>query len=358
LIYRFADLVHRWVGGVLGLILVTLGVSGSILVHKEDWIALPHANDALISEPSRLGASANKLLAAADGGESIIFASERFGLLQLRDQSSGLYATQSGEIVTRWNSQWERPEIWLFDLHHHLFAGETGEIVIGIAGLAVLLFVITGSLLWWRTRRTFRLRLWPTRMTRPAIRMHHRDLGIVVAPMLFLVALTGTMMIFRPVAGFVLLPLSSPKQIEADLTAPKFQTGKLSKDLDWVAVIQTAQAEFPRAQLRIVSLPKKVGDPITVRMKQADEWLPNGRTLLWFDPASGKLLGKRDALSMHTGTQAFNMAYPIHAGKIGGFGYRLFLTFIGLALVLLGSLSVWSFWFNGKAKPSQAQDGR
>ena len=58
-------------------------------------------------------------------------------------------------------------------------------------------FIVTGAILWWRTRRTFRLRLWPRRLTRPAILMHHRDLGIAVAPLLLLTAVTGTMMIFR-----------------------------------------------------------------------------------------------------------------------------------------------------------------
>src|SRR3546814_19751884 len=93
-----------------------------------------------------------------------------FGLHQVRfGEGAGLYADQSGEIAARWASQWERPELWLFDFHHHLFAGDSGEWVIGIAGLRGLFFVISGVILWWRTRSTFRLRLWPRRMSRPAI---------------------------------------------------------------------------------------------------------------------------------------------------------------------------------------------
>jgi uncharacterized iron-regulated membrane protein len=37
--------------------------------------------------------------------------------------------------------------------------------------------------------------------------------------------------------------------------------------------------------------------------------------------------------------------YPVHAGKVGGFLWRLMLTFGGLTLVLLGTLATWSFWF-------------
>lgn len=341
---KLLDQLHRWGGGVLGLILAVLGLSGAILVHKEEWIGLPHTDDARVSDPAQLGQLAETLLADAKGGESIVFASDRFGLVQVRDGDGGLYAAQTGEIVARWLSLWERPELWLFDLHHHLFTGKAGETVIGVAGLAAIVFIVTGTVLWWRTRRTFKFRLWPKRMTGPAIRMQHRDLGIVAAPLLFVVALTGTMMIFRPVTNFVLAPLSSPSEIEADLKSPKFAAGPLAPGLDWQAIVTTAHRAFPDAQLRILAVPKKPGDPITIRMKRAAEWLPNGRTMLWFDPASGALLASRDALRMKPGTQAFNMAYPLHAGKVGGLAYRFVLTFVGLAMMILGSLSVWSFW--------------
>lgn len=348
---RFVDLLHRWAGGLLGLILAVMGMSGAILVHKEEWIGLPHANDARLADPEALGNVTARLLAESKGGESLIYASDRLGLIQQRTtEGSGYYASQTGEITARWNSQWERPELWLFDLHHHLFAGESGEVVIGIAGLAAIAFVITGAILWWRTRRTFKFRLWPARMTAPAIRMHHRDLGIVFAPLLLLVALTGTMMIFRPVAAFVLSPLSSPATIRADLAPPDIKSGELAKDIDWRAVVRTTHRLYPDAQMRIVSLPRKSGDPITVRLKQPEEWLPNGRTMIWFNAANGGLISHRDALKMASGTQAFNMAYPLHAAKVGGLPYRLLMTLCGLALALLGSLAVWTFWIGRQKK--------
>jgi uncharacterized iron-regulated membrane protein len=158
---------------------------------------------------------------------------------------AGAYADQSGHIVTRWDSQWQRPELWLFDLHHHLFSGEAGETVIGIAGLAGVFFVVSGTILWWRTRRTFRWRLLPSRLSRPAILWHHRDLGIVIAPLLLLATLTGTMMVFRPVAGLVLWPFSPPSAIEASLKPPKLASGPLAARPDWRAMIEQAQARFP-----------------------------------------------------------------------------------------------------------------
>ncbi|MCH2222864.1 MAG: PepSY domain-containing protein, partial [Dechloromonas sp.] len=304
---KWLDLLHRWTGGLLGLVLVVLGLSGAILVHKEDWIALPHASDALVSDPARIALATGRLLPSPRGGEALIYASERFGLIQFRGRGdAGAYADQSGRIVTRWDSQWQRPELWLFDLHHHLFSGDAGETVIGIAGLAGVFFVVSGTILWWRTRRTFRWRLLPSRLSRPAILWHHRDLGIVIAPLLLLATLTGTMMVFRPVAGLVLWPFSPPSAIEAALKPPRLASGPLAARPDWRAMIERAQARFPDARLRILSLPRKPGDPIAIRMKRADEWLPNGRSMVWFDAATGRMLGSRDALDLPAGARMFN----------------------------------------------------
>ncbi len=346
---RIIDLLHRWGGGTLGLVLFVLGLTGTVLLHKEEWIMLPHSSDARVEDPIALANLTTRLLAKVPDTASIIYPTDRFGLVQMRDaQGGGAYASQGGVIIARWDSQWERSELWLFDLHHHLFAGETGEIVSGIAGLAAIMFVVTGSLLWWRTRRTFRFRFLPARMSRPAILMHHRDLGIVFAPLLFLTALTGTMMIFRPVATTVLSPFSPPAAIERDLAPPKYKGGKLSPDLNWAEVVMKAHLTYPGSQLRILSLPKRTGDPITVRMRQNAEWLPNGRTLLWFDASTGQLVGQRNALQMAKGTQLFNMAYPLHAAKAGGLIYRLVMTLCGIAMTLLGSFAIWSFWFKRK----------
>jgi len=171
-----------------------------------------------------------------------------------------------------------------------------------------------------------------------------------VAPLLFLTALTGTMMIFRPVATIVLSPFSSPGAIERDFAPPTYTGRELSPSLDWAAIVMKAHQTYPDAQLRIIALPKNAGDPITVRMKQGAEWLPNGRTLLWIDAGSGKLIAQRSALEMATGTQLFNMAYPVHAAKVGGIAYRLVMTLVGVAMTLLGSLAVWSFWFKRTSK--------
>lgn len=340
------DTLHRWAGGLIGLALALLGLSGTILIHKDAWIGLPHASDALTHDLAAVAATTETIMALPQAPQGINYARESFGLHQARfGEGAGLYADQAGGVVTQWASQWARPEIWIFDFHHHLFVGDTGEWVAGIAGLCALFFIISGAILWWRTRRTFQLRLWPKRMSRPAIVTQHRDLGIIVAPLLLLSVVTGTMMLFRPFAMMVVAPFGPVAETAKAFEQPKYMSGPLAMKPDYSAMLTEARRRFPDADFRTLSLPRTPGDPITLRMKQPAEWLPNGRTTLWFDAATGDVLGARDALAMAPGAQAFNMAYPLHAAKVGGLSYRLVMTLSGLALTLLGSLTLWSFWF-------------
>jgi uncharacterized iron-regulated membrane protein len=341
---RSIELLHRWGGGLVGLILAVLGLTGSLLVYKDTWIALPHANDARVADPAALGQLTARLLKDARGGESLTYASDSFGLVQFRSGNNGFYATQSGEVIEHWSTQWDRPELWLFDLHHYLLAGEAGKFLAGIAGLAGILFVFTGAILWWRTRRTFLLRIWPKRLSSSSIRMHHRDLGIVAAPLIILSALTGAMLIFRPVAHVVLAPFGAPTTLDNELQPPVLKSTPLAPHPNWPAIIARAHRIFPDATIRIVAMPRSVGEPIAVRMKREAEWLPNGRTILWFDAGTGRLLGSRDAQALSTVTQVFNAVYPLHAAKVGGFGYRFVMSMAGIAMAILGSLAVWSFW--------------
>ncbi|TCQ08431.1 MULTISPECIES: PepSY-associated TM helix domain-containing protein [Sphingomonas] len=347
------DTLHRWTGGFLGLVLAILGLTGAILVHRDAWIMVPHAGDAQIQQTRLLAETTERLMAnPATRPQSITFANANLGVDRLDfGKGAGAYTDQAGTIVSQWQSQWARPELWLFDLHHHLFSGDTGETIIGIAGVAGLFFVITGTILWWRTRKTFAFRLLPKRLSRPAIVRHHRDLGIVAAPLLVLSLLTGATLVFRPLTAVFLGP-AAPATIDAALKPPTGAKVALADHLDWRGMIIAARTRFPDAELRSLSLPRNGSGVVTLRMKRPAEWLPNGRTTLWFAADDGHLLAARDAASLSRVVAAYNILYPLHAAKVGGLGYRLVMTLSGLVLGLLGTLSVWSFWFKRPRRSS------
>jgi uncharacterized iron-regulated membrane protein len=344
---KFLSFIHRWTGGLLGLILAVLGLSGTILLWEGAWISLPHASDPLVENVRTIGAIAER--EAAAGALRITFASEEIGLHHVaKEGGAGAYVAQDGTTVASWANQWDRPELWIFDLHHHLFAGHNGELVAGWAGVAGLIFVITGTILWWRSRRAFRWRLLPARWKPGPIVAHHRDIGIIVAPLLLLSFLTGAGMIFDDVTKAVLSPFgriegpSKPPAIEPVETAPVAR------------MLAEAKARHPQAELRRLTFPSKPGEPWSVRMRQPFEWTPNGRTTLLFD-GSARLIKVDDPVTASRAASVNETLYPIHAAKVGGLAWKLLMTLSGLGLTLLGSLTTWSFWVRkARRKPKRA----
>jgi uncharacterized iron-regulated membrane protein len=340
---RTLSLLHRWAGGLIGLLLALIGLTGTILLWEGSWIGVPGAHDPL---HENVPAIARMVESAAQSGrvERITFAGDEIGLHQIvyRD-GSGAYLKQDGSTAAQWADQRARPELWLFDLHHHLLSGETGETITGIAGIAGLLFVISGSILWWRTRRAFALKLLPRRIEPGAILRHHRDIGIVAAPLLLLSMTTGVLMVFGNVAATMIGPDAAPA-IEVAASAPSGAAAE--------AAIVQAKARFPDALLRRVSLPREAGKPIAVRMRQPFEWTPNGRTQLNFDAATGRLLTVQDPARAGASAAVREKFYPLHTAKAGGVAMKLLMTISGLSLTLLGTLAVYGFWLR-KARQSR-----
>ena len=332
------SILHRWSGGFIGLLLAILGLSVTILVWEGQWVSLPGAGDPLAEQVQVIGMIAER--EAAAGATRITFASEEIGLHHVvRAGGEGSYVKQDGTVVASWSSQWERPELWIFDLHHHLFAGETGETVSGIAGIAGLLFVVTGTTLWWRSRRSFKFRLLPRAFQPGPIVSYHRDIGIMVAPLLLVTFLTGTGMIFEDAAKLALSPFGKLERLaKLPVAAPAQGSVPLA------AMLADAKARFPQAELRRVTMPMNPRQPWGVRMRQPFEWTPNGRTNLYFD-GNGKLLRVDDPAGGSRANWINEKLYPIHSGKAGGLPWKLTMTLSGLGLTLLGSLGAWSFWF-------------
>lgn len=339
---RILSFLHRWTGGVTGLLLALIGLSGALLVWEASWIGLPGAGDALDRDPMIIGQSVAAALEVRADLSRITFASEDMALHQaIYADDSGAYLNQAGEVVDRWVSIWGRPELWLFDFHHYLFAGDTGKIVTGALGVLLAAFTLTGMVLWWRTRKKFELRLWPKRLTKSAVIRQHRDIGAVASPLLLMAAFTGTMMIFPEVSQWILAPVAEEEEattVPTGVRAP-------GSDTDWPGLLTMAQRAFPDAAPRRIMMPSESGAPVVLRMKQDFEWTPNGRTYVYLDPASGKVLSVIDPKDGDTATAITEKYYPVHAGKVGGFLWKILLTFGGFALSILGLLATWSFWF-------------
>lgn len=336
------SLVHRWLGGLVGLGLAVLGLTGAALMWKPWWAA--------VAQEARVPTDAETLAIIAEaaklGARNVTLPSPEFGVAQAGlGEGAGAYLAHDGTLLARWGNTWERPETFLFDLHHHLLMGETGELLTGWLGIAAAAFTVTGLILWWPTRRTFRLRALPPRMTRPAVVRHHRNIGVVLALPILLAGLTGAMMVLKPLGAAVFAPLSPSGEVAAWQAKPALPTNTVAPD--WPKLLAAAHARFPDGETRMIVWPRAPGEPVTIRMRRPQEWHPNGRTTLNL-AGDGTVLMARDAPAAPLAVRAQNALYPLHSARMADSGLalplRIVMTLAGLGLAMLGSLAVVTFW--------------
>lgn len=337
-------LLHAWSGAFLSLILIVLGLSGALLVFKNDWVnaTMSAASGPTRTDAAHLGKITQRIETAfqAQGPKSVVFAGDGVGLhkVALKDDTSA-WVSEDGANIALFEPN-ERLEDWLFDLHHHLLAGDTGETIAGLAGLAGALLTITGLVLTWPSLLMFAFRVSPLSGKRAHLLAAHRDLGTMLAPLVLLSLVTGSMIIFsdqtRPLFQVVAPGPKVPKP-------PVVGSGKIN----WPLAVANAQNRFPNATVRLVIWPAEKGKPATVRLRQAGEWHTNGRTIVWIDPATSKAVGVVDAQMLGKGDRAWNSLWPLHASKLGtGFRARIvdvMTALTGLGLAALGAYGLVAF---------------
>jgi uncharacterized iron-regulated membrane protein len=294
---------HAWCGLILCILLAPIVLSGSVLVFKPQWIRATVPEARVLAEPTAPEAAATMRTAMGLGEvRRVMFANEELGVhhVTFANGRSAYLSSREHTVVSEWAKN-DRVIDFLFDLHHHYLSGEVGAKVVGVVGLATLAMVITGLILWLPAARSFRARALPNRSGKAGWLAAHRDLGVLSAPLVVVLVLTGTSLALG----------------------------------DWERALAAAQARFPAAQLRIATLPDKPKAPMTIRLRQPPEWHANGRTIVYIDPATSEVLAAEDPLKSPLRAQVYAAAWPIHASKVGGLGWQILSLITGVSLFAL-----------------------
>ncbi|MFN3522108.1 MAG: PepSY-associated TM helix domain-containing protein [Phenylobacterium sp.] len=344
--------LHAWAGATVSLLLMLMGLSGAFLVFEDDWVRLsvPGADQPAQTQPAALGAAAEAVEARHPGAvRSLAFGGPHLGVHRVRFAGpKGEYVRPDGGVAAAWTGL-GRPEVAVFELHHRLLSGKTGETVVGVGGLCLVLLAITGFIAWVPARRSFAWRLWPGGTGRRDLLAAHRDVGLMFCAPLLVMGATGAAMIFDQAARGVLTGLApGPAPASAKVEAR-------AGDVDWPRALAAAQARFPDAQIRIIAWPAKPGAPASVRLKRPGEWHPNGRTLVLVDPATSAVLRAEDAQAWGLGLRIYNGLYPVHSAAVGGRAYDAVIAATGLALASLGGFGLWSFLIKPRRRRRRAK---
>jgi uncharacterized iron-regulated membrane protein len=157
---------HLWSGIALGLYILLISVTGSVLVYRNELYR------AATPEPLSLKGSGPRLtddqLTAAAGHLYPNYRVARIVRYTGPDRAVDVWLSQGGKLKKRMFDPWTGSDlgstvptaVWmvstLLDLHDNLLAGPKGREVNGLGAVALLVLTVTGLVVWWPGVKTYR----------------------------------------------------------------------------------------------------------------------------------------------------------------------------------------------------------
>jgi uncharacterized iron-regulated membrane protein len=342
-IRNLAFSLHRYIGLAVGIILVIVGLTGSLLVFQKelDSILVKQKFEQVIpqSQTVSLDVVANSVTQAYTNqpdwklSQFVLYYEPdiyRVRLNNSEDKQLEVFVNAyTGKILgDRIRNQGFFGRV--YELHYALLAGPVGMIVVGIAALLMLILSVTGLILWsgWRNLLAgFKIKL--NASTKRKNYDIHKLVGIIALIGLTFTGFTGFIWNFYPQTESAIYALTlTPKPPEVKSTL----TGK--QPLAISEIIKQANATIPEAKPSSISIPTKPDEVFTVYLKQPEDaqYFANKVDI---DRYSGKVLHVINSKTAKFGDRLLNVFVPMHYGTFGGLPTRILYVFVGLSPTIL-----------------------
>jgi uncharacterized iron-regulated membrane protein len=349
--------IHLWVGIVLCLYMLVIGVTGSILVFESELEHASHSrlwrasNPLPSQQPADLPSvvatvmksyPGQKITAAylpdrpGDNFEVFVHHGDRFRYVFI-DANTGRIV---GEIDP--GHSWL---IWIIDLHFRLLGGKVGEILNGIGAAFLLLLCATGAVVWWAglKHRTRGLKVNLSRSWRRINFDLHSAIGFWTLLILSMWAFSGVYFVWpKPIESFV-----NRFSSVASANPPKFVVPPRD-DTHWIdlhQMIEQAKQSSPDARFAGAFFPNSNKNALTLLMARGELRNFTQMDYVYFEPATGKELAlwHRGVNNTWGGALIFWLS-PLHFGYDWGLAIKILWATLGCALPLLSITGVIMYW--------------
>lgn len=349
----FVRQLHLWLGLSLGLLFVLLGLTGSALVFyveidaglnprasravagdAPDWTS-PVWDRALATTRARWSDPAGEWSFEVTGERRAIPAryypaSPHHGHHAEREM---VWFSPDGAQVIRAEPWGGYLMSWLYELHMHLLAGETGRQIVGWSGVATLVLLITGIISWWprgrwRKALTFKPNAAPIRRLRDL----HKHFGLWSAGLLLVLVATGVLLSLPAVKAQVVgAAVAPPDEVPAPIS-----TTSAGRQISIATALTAARRALPDARLAFIDVPGAGDQPFRMRVQVPGD--PHRRfpsSFVFVDQYSGHVLAVHDIRRGNAGTRVSAWVRTLHDGSVGGTPVRILAALIGLVPAIL-----------------------
>ena len=362
--------LHLWVGLVLLLPLVVMGVTGAVLVYAHDLEHLLGQGEPAATTPgdwrppSELVAAARQAVGEPSRAVTMVRwpsevgqpAAVRVGRPSVQVL---LDPVSLQPLATTGMTGWVR---FFHDLHGHLFiAGGAGREIVGWLGVALLVLGGSGLFLWWprpgRWKAAFTVRRGAT-----GLRLHrelHGAIGIWSLVLFLLVNFTGVYLAFpQTVGGIVTAVLPGRDGRAAMLARVEPLPGAVPIGLD--EAVGLARSRVPDARFLSAFLPSRPDQALRVALVRPGHAEGAPPITVVIDPLRRTVLGVLDPRAMTAGERFLAWQRALHYGNGLGPLYRFLVFAVGVTIPLFAITGACMWWIkrrNRRAARLAAQPG-
>lgn len=329
---------HKWLGLIIGPLVLVVAISGIYLVYWKE------------TAPQFMAATAQAAPVTADDVPRILareFPGARILSLRLPDHVPSYFRAQFGipqdgkirrAVVDIDESTGALREVdtspdtfatLVYNLHVGFGLGETGLPLLKAVGVAFLVLVGTGLAVWWPNGRSFIRALAPSGFLASPNRLRriHRLLGVYVFLVLFVVTVSGLVLVFRN-------EISALFGSDGHPSVRTMNTGNCGKSASISGIVDLAEARFPFAKATHIRFPSRPGRPAIVSLRHAEETpTPLGLTKVYVDPVCLTATHLFDGRTATIGDTFVELAVALHSGRYFGAVGRLFVLLSGVVVI-------------------------
>ncbi len=330
---------HLWCGLFVLIFLLLAAVSGIILVYKKPLIHLVMVPQAELPADYDITQMAVQLDVIATR-----IAPAQRDLIKAPNPEEPYWTLtgidkQQVQLLSLETLEPHQTNLWLLDifafmriLHTELFTGVIGEGILLVSGVAGLFLCISGIILWWRTKRSFRWRwVFPRHISARYLMHYHRHSGALASIILVVILLTGSIMLWQKLVS----PLLSPAP--STLLPNHLEQVMLSNSVDAAPsqFLLAAHKFIPDGWPTYIRLPAVNAPDASIRFRLPNEWHPNGRTSVKINSVNGDITLSARSDDVSPARRLVNQLYPLHSAYGMNAVYVFLVFFSGITLVWL-----------------------
>jgi uncharacterized iron-regulated membrane protein len=359
---RLVQQLHLWVGLLLCLPLVVLGLSGSLLVY-EDWTRIldPHRT-AAAGQAKPIGDIVAAARTAAPEGYAAIFyrAPEEPGdfasvRLTARPQRQPAAPSQGGGVPLRIEVDPVSLQVWddlpssgvisfAHTLHANFFLSDRR--LVGGLGVAIVVLGISGLVNWWPPRRRWREGFVVRRKARGMMlyRQLHGAAGIWAYAVFIVVSLSGVYLAFPQTMRDAVNVVAPARDLRAAAASAKVErvAGATAMPVD--EAVALARQGLPEGRVDFVGLPSRPDQPyrITLLRPGRDRGAP--AVTVFVDPWTRQIVKTFDPREYSAGETVIGWQHALHSGEGAGPAWKLLVFVVGFPPLLFSITGVWMWW--------------